>query len=269
MIVFPERISLQSAKSMYNDTIRGAGAVSGENQTAPAQVLRRERKPRTESETGGNKIDGHPERSLNGGFFMSENRNRRIRQLALMGVLTGVMVVLGCVNIPMPFGLSITFNMIPVAIAGMAMGLGGGTIMGAVFGMISFLQCFGILGSSPMGAQLVAVAPWWMSFLQRFCTRALMGFLTALIFKSMGNRVNITIRGAVAGFSSAFLNTLLFMSALVLLFGHTEYMQKAMAGRAFLAYLVASVGVNGLVEMLTATVLTGAIGTALKKARLI
>ena len=123
----------------------------------------------------------------------------KIKKMVLMALLTAVMVVLGYVNIPMPFGLSITFNMIPVAIAGIAMGLWGGTAMGAVFGLISFLQCFGILGTSGMGAQLVAVAPWWMSLVQRFGTRVLMGFLTALIFKSMGNRVHITIRSAVTG----------------------------------------------------------------------
>ncbi len=192
----------------------------------------------------------------------------KIKKMVLMALLTAVMVVLGYVNIPMPFGLSITFNMIPVAIAGIAMGLWGGTAMGAVFGLISFLQCFGILGFSGMGATLVSVAPWWMSFLQRFGTRVLMGFCTALIYRTLGDRLPAGIRCGIAGFCSAFLNTLFFMSALVLLFGHTEYMQNAMAGRAFLAYLVGSVGINGLVEMLTATVLTGAIGVALKKARM-
>ena len=39
-----------------------------------------------------------------------------------------------------------------------------------------------------------------------------------------------------------------------------------MAGRAFFAYIVAAVGVNGLVEMAVSTVLTGAIGAALYKA---
>ncbi len=197
------------------------------------------------------------------------NRSKRVRQLALMGVLTAIMVVLGYVNIPMPFGLSITFNMIPVAIGGIAMGLPGGAAMGAVFGLISFLQCFGILGHSGMGAVLVSVAPWWMSFIQRFCTRVLMGFLTALIYRSLKDKMKTGISCGIAGFCSAFLNTLLFMSVLVLLFGQTEYMQNAMAGRSFFAYLVASVGINGLVEMATATVLTGAIGVALKKARLI
>jgi uncharacterized membrane protein len=204
---------------------------------------------------------------------MSAYRKTRVsektKKLTLMAILTAIMVILGMVNIPMPAGLSITFNMIPVAIAGMAMGVWGGAAMGAVFGLISFLQCFGICGSSAMGAALISQAPWWMSFVQRFVTRVLMGILTALVYRQLGQRVHTYLRCAVTGFSSAFLNTLLFMGALVLLFGQTEYMRERMAGRAFLAYLVASVGINGLVEMATAALLTGAIGMALKRARLL
>ena len=154
------------------------------------------------------------------------SRTLATRKLALMAILTGVMVVLGMVNIPMPAGLSITFNMIPVAIA----------------------------------------APVWMSLVQRFFSRVLMGFLVGLIDRAIQNRVNTGVRGAITGFCSAFLNTLLFMSLLVLLFGNTPYMQEKMGGRAFLAYIVASVGINGLVEMIVATFLTAAVGTALYKA---
>ena len=68
---------------------------------------------------------------------------------------------------------------------------------------------------------------------------------------------------------AAFLNTLFFMTALVWLFGSTEYMQNSMAGRGMLTYIVAAVGVNGIVEMQVSTVLTGAIGAALYKAGLI
>ena len=73
----------------------------------------------------------------------------------------------------------------------------------------------------------------------------------------------------VTGFLAAFLNTLLFMSTLVLFFSNTAKMQQSMAGRAFFAYIVASVGVNGLIEMAVSTILTGAIGTALFRAGLI
>ena len=86
-------------------------------------------------------------------------RNGKVARMTLLAMLTAVLIVLGYVNIPMPMGLSITFNMIPVAIAAMAMGVPGGAIIGGAFGLISFLQCFGVFGSSPLGAALVNINP--------------------------------------------------------------------------------------------------------------
>ncbi|MBR0462979.1 MAG: ECF transporter S component [Clostridia bacterium] len=189
-------------------------------------------------------------------------------QLVLLAMLTAVLVVLGMVNIPQPAGLSITFNMIPVAIACMALGMKGGLIIGGAFGLISFLQCFGICGSSGMGAALVQVSP-FLCFVQRFVSRVLVGLLTACVWKLVKGRMNIGLSGAVTGFCAAFFNTLLFMTSLVLLFGHTEYMQGLIAGRAIIVYIVASVGINAVVEMIVAAVITSAVGAALKKARLI
>ena len=59
------------------------------------------------------------------------------------------------------------------------------------------------------------------------------------------------------------------MTLLVLLFGQTEFMRDQMAGRSVAAYLVASVGINAVVEMIVAALVTGAAGVALKKARMI
>ncbi len=196
------------------------------------------------------------------------NRRESTVKLTLFALLTALLIVLGYVNIPQPAGLSITFNMIPVAIAAIAMGVAGGALMGGVFGLISFLQCFGLVGVSPMGAVLAGISP-VLCFIQRFCSRVLMGVLAALVYKALNKKVNPYVNCMVTGFSAAFFNTLFFMVSLVLLFGQTEYMVEKMAGRGMIAYIVASVGVNGVVEMIVATVVTGAVGTALKKARLI
>ena len=200
---------------------------------------------------------------------IAQNRKTMTKNLVLLALLTALLIVLAMVNIPQPAGLSITFNMIPVAIAAIAMGMPGGAIIGGAFGLISFLQCFGLVGFSPMGAALVNISP-VLSFIQRFVSRLLVGILTALVYRELKKtRMKESLRFAVTGFSAAFLNTLLFMSMLVLLFGHTEYMQEKMAGRGFITYILASVGINGLVEMVVATIATSAIGVALRKARLI
>jgi len=190
------------------------------------------------------------------------------RDFVLLGLLVAVLIVLGLVNIPQPAGLSITFNMIPVAIAAVALGVKGGLIIGGAFGLISFLQCFGILGYSGMGAALAAVSP-FLSFVQRFCSRLLVGLLTALVYKLTRKKLSLHVGSVITGFSAAFLNTLLFMSSLVLLFGRTEYLQNLIAGRSIMAFIVASVGLNAVVEMVVAAILTGAVCAALSKARLI
>ena len=187
------------------------------------------------------------------------------REFVLLALLVAILIVLAYVNIPQPAGLSITFNMIPVAIAAIAIGPLGGAIIGGAFGLISFLQCFGICGFSGMGAALAAVNP-FLAFVQRFFPRLIDGLLLGYIYRLLRPRTNVYAACAITGFCAAFLNTLLFMTSLVWLFGKTEYMQNSMAGRGMLAYIVAAVGVNGLVEMLVSTVLTGAIGSALYKA---
>ena len=190
-------------------------------------------------------------------------------RMTLLAVLVAILIVLAYVNIPMPMGLSITFNMIPVAIAAMAMGLPGGMIVGGAFGLISFLQCFGIFGSSALGAALVNVSPVLM-FVQRFVSRLLVGLLSALIYRALcRTKAPQYVRGAVTGFSAAFFNTLFFMTLLVLFFGHTEKLAGPIAEKGVLLYIITSVGINAVVEMAVAALVTGAAGAALKKARLI
>lgn len=196
-------------------------------------------------------------------------RRTKLARMTLLAMLVAVLIVLAYVNIPMPMGLSITFNMIPVAIAAMAMGLPGGMIIGGAFGLISFLQCFGICGSSALGSALVSVSPVLM-FIQRFVSRVLVGVLAAVIYRAMGKtRAPLYIRGLVTGFSAAFFNTLFFMTLLVLFFGSTEKLAGPIAEKGVLMYIITSVGINAVVEMAVAAVVTGAAGVALKKARLI
>ena len=105
-----------------------------------------------------------------------------------------------------------------------------------------------------------------LTFVQRFGSRLMDGLLLGFIFRALRKRVNVYAGCAVTGFMAAFLNTLLFMSTLVLVLLRHAHDGQGMAGRAFFAYIVAAVGVNGLVEMAVSTVLTGAIGAALYKA---
>ena len=199
----------------------------------------------------------------------NNTRRTKVARMTLLAMLVAILIVLAYVNIPMPMGLSITFNMIPVAIAAIAMGLPGGMIVGGAFGLISFLQCFGIFGTSALGAALVNISPVLM-FVQRFVSRLMVGVIAALVYRGMcKTKAPLYVRGAVTGFSAAFFNTLFFMSLLVIFFGHTEKLAGPIAEKGVLMYMITSVGINAVVEMAVAALVTGAACAALKKARLL
>ena len=59
------------------------------------------------------------------------------------------------------------------------------------------------------------------------------------------------------------------MTALVLLFGNTEYVQSLIAGRNILVFICAFVGVNAVVEMVVSTLVSGIVGSALFRAKIL
>ena len=106
-----------------------------------------------------------------------------VKDFVVLGLLTAILLLmaytpLGYLNIG---PLAITFNVIPVAIAAIALGPLGGAIAGGVFGLTSFLQCIGVGGTSAMGAVLFGINP-VLAFIQRFIPRLLDGFLLGYIY---------------------------------------------------------------------------------------
>jgi len=201
---------------------------------------------------------------------MNKTNSTNVRALAILGLMTALLIIFSFTPIgTIPIGpLSITLNIIPIAIAAVALGPKGGLAMGCVFGLLSFGQCIGIGIPSGMGVMLFSISP-VLAFLQRFLPRALDGLLVGLIFRGCEKRLGHTPACFVAGFCSAFLNTLFFMSALVLLFGHTDYVRGLMNGRNVLAFIVGFVGVNAVVEMIVSTLITGVVGAALYHAKIL
>lgn len=198
------------------------------------------------------------------------NKKLDVRALAILGLMTALLILFSFTPIgTIPIGpLSITLNVIPIAMAAIALGPVGGLAMGCVFGLLSFLQCIGVGIPSGMGAVLFSIDP-FLAFIQRFIPRALDGFLVGLIFRALAKKPGPRPACFIAGFCSAFLNTAFFMSALVLLFGQTEYVQGLMKGRSFLVFVCAFVGINAVVEMVVCTVISGFVGVALYHAKIL
>ena len=191
-------------------------------------------------------------------------------QLTMLGLMSGILLLmaytpLGYLNIG---PLAISFNVIPVAVSAVVLGPTGGAIAGAIFGLTSFGQCIGIGGTSAMGAMLFSINP-LLAFLQRFLPRLLDGFCIGYIFRFMRKKTNIYVSCAVTGFFSAFLNTLFFMTALIGMFGNTSYIKEMIGGQNVILFCCALVGINAVCEMVSSTVITGAVGAALSRAHLL
>jgi uncharacterized membrane protein len=188
------------------------------------------------------------------------------REIVLTAMLCAILLLmsftpLGYLNIG---PLAISFNMIPVAIAAIALGPVGGMILGGMFGITSFLQCVGIGGTSAMGVVLFGIDP-VLAFVQRFFPRLLAGLLAGYVYKGVKRLSNATTAGFATGFSAALLNTVLFMSALILLFGRTEYMQNLMDGKNVFLFVCTFVGINAVVEMIATSLIVGVVGRVLSK----
>ena len=191
------------------------------------------------------------------------------RRIVIIAMLSAVLLLmsftpLGYMNIG---PLAISFNMIPVAIAAIALGPVEGMILGCVFGITSYLQCLGIGGVSAMGVATFSIKPLGpiLTFIQRFVPRLLAGLLSGFIFKGVNKSGKSVVACFTTGFSAAFLNTILFMSALVLLFGRTEYVQGLINGKNVILWICSFVGINAVVEMIACCLVVGAVGSALYK----
>ncbi len=143
-----------------------------------------------------------------------------------------------------------------------------GAIAGAVFGLTSFMQAIGIGGVSALGSALFQINP-FMTAVQCFGPRILDGICIGFIYRAVHKKANTYVSCAVTGFFSAFLNTLFFMTALIVMFGNTELIRNLMGGHNIIVGCCLMVGVNAISEMVSSTIITAAVGTALSKAHLI
>lgn len=189
-------------------------------------------------------------------------------ELAMMIAIIIVMSLtpLGYIKLP---GLTITFLTVPVAVGAIILGPIGGLVCGATFGLTSLYQA--ISGGSAFTAMLFSINPAGTIFLT-LVPRILEGWLTAIIFKALHNNLKTQkISYYIASFACPVLNTILFMSSLVVIFYNTAYIQtfvtKLGVSNPF-TFVVAFVGTQGAIEaavcFVVASILTRALYKVLK-----
>lgn len=198
--------------------------------------------------------------------------NSKIKSMTLIAVLAALLIVMSLTPIGyLKVGpLSITFNMIPVAIGGIALGPIAGMILGIVFGLTSFAQCF---GADAFGAYLLELNPLF-TFITCVVTRALAGFLAGLVNKLINAISKKPEAGYwITGLCASLFNTIFFVGTLILLFGK-NHISTAAEGTidpslSIVSFFAAFTTVNAVWEAAAALIITGAVCTALHKAGLI
>lgn len=158
--------------------------------------------------------------------------------------------------------VEMTFIMIPVAVGAITLGEKSGAFLGLVFGVSSFIQCFGM---SPFGAALLQINPIF-TFIMCIVPRVLMGYLCGVIYKLLA-KAKKGIAVIIASFSAPVINTILFIASLMIFFGKTDFIMGMRAGTEnLMAFLIAFVGLNGVMEIVTTTLIAPPVALAVEKA---
>lgn len=183
------------------------------------------------------------------------NNSVKIRKMVILAMLTAVILImtftpLGYLKLPF---VEISFLMLPVALGAILLGPASGAILGAVFGITSFIQCF---GASALGVMLLSINP-FLTFLVCVPTRILAGWLTGLIFQAIyraeaKREKKHLLSFGVASLCAPIFNTLFFMGTLTACFYQTDYIQgfvKTLGAANPIMFIILFAGINALVEI--------------------
>lgn len=195
------------------------------------------------------------------------NRNKKSSTLYMVDMALMIAIILVMSYTPLGYfrtpGLSITLLTVPVAVGAILLGPVGGAICGLTFGLTSFYNAFTTAG---LGQMMLAINPFY-TFIVCVVSRVLEGLLTGLIFKGL-HSANKTrpISYYVASLACPLLNTLFFMSTLVIFFYPTDliqgYVEKLGATNPFM-FVLLFVGLQGLFEAVVCFVVASAVSRIL------
>lgn len=198
------------------------------------------------------------------------SNHKKIVNLTITALLTAIIAVMAFT----PIGflrvgpLELTLIMVPVIIGAVTEGAAVGAFLGAVFGIVSFIQCF---TGSALGAILVSESI-FKSFVVCFVPRILTGFLCGLIYNVCSKRDKKQSWSLlVAGISGSLLNTVLFLGFLALLFMNMTFTPEQAATLGGLDTVLNTViaiaaGINAPIELIVCAILGTAIGKAVHAA---
>lgn len=187
-------------------------------------------------------------------------KRERLTELVLLALFTALIVLLGFTPlglIPLGF-INVTILCVPVIVGTLFMGLRDGLVLGAAFGITSFISALikpSALVATLMGASPVLVAV--MSLLPRLLVP-----VSAFIVYNAVRKKNEHIAAAVAAVAGSLTNTVFYLG-LMLLF----YVVCGIDSTSVLGLIGGTAAIAGSCEALVAAIVTTPILAALNKVR--
>ncbi len=193
------------------------------------------------------------------------NNYARTYKMALLAVLVALTLVMSFTPIGyLRIGfLSITLLSIPVAISAAKLGYVGGGLLGLVFGITSFAQCFGM---DPFGTAIFSMKP-VATFIICVVSRLLCGLGAAAIYKlcNINAKKPRPLSYVGAGVAAPFLNTLFFLGFLAIFFNNTTVTVAGAELDVVKAVVLPALSLNSILEIVICSVLSFGVLMALSR----
>lgn len=207
---------------------------------------------------------------------MVKAKSSNLTYLMELALLVGIMLMMnitGLAMIPLP-GQYASIMTVPVAVGAMILGPLAGGVLGGVMGCISFYTAIKTGFSTLFLAGYTGGTVVALSLINTMIPRILMGVCVGWIFRAV-HRLDKTktLSYYVGGLAAALLNTLLYMTVLVLIFLNAPTLQDLLGAELMakfqeniLLFVAAYVGIQAVIEAAVSCVISGSVCKALSVA---
>ncbi len=204
---------------------------------------------------------------------MVKAKSSNLTYLIELALLVGILLMMnltGLAMIPLP-GQYASIMTVPVAVGAMILGPLAGGVLGGVMGCISFYTAIKTGFSTLFLAGYTGGIVVALSFVNTIIPRILMGVCVGWIFRAI-HRLDRTktISYYIGGVAAPLLNTLLYMSVLVLIFLNAPTLQELLSEELMAAFkdnillfVALYVGPQALIEAVLGCVISGSVCKAL------
>lgn len=203
-----------------------------------------------------------------------QNR-KQLTELVLTGLFAAIIIIMAFTPLGyIPLGIiNATIIQIPVIIGALFCGPKKGALLGFLFGLTSFIKntimpatLSAFVFSPVLAAGMFGAKGVIFSTFICFVPRILVGVVPYFVYVGMRKICKLkTVNFAVAGVLGAFVNTLLVMGSIFILYKDAYAQAVGIAPSAVLGTIGGIISFNGVIEAILSGVIVSAIGLVLNK----